>query len=153
MHFMVSSLKIVKIAADSYHFMLQGQSRQIDEIIDGPKLIAMLGRESLQDLNGQPLTVANVMESVDALDGLAAVGGGKTTADTTLTADNKLSVWRVFRTGIGRTKDPQIRRYDPRCTHPLATRTPPHRCRPNYPIFCIQTRSDQSKLSALHTSL
>ena len=51
MHFNSSSLRIVKIAADSYHFILQGRFRQIDEIIDAPKLIAMLRKESL-DLKG-----------------------------------------------------------------------------------------------------
>ncbi len=67
MHFKVSSLRIVKIAADSYHFILDGQFRQIDEIINSVQLMAMLGRESLEDSNAQPVQVADVMEAVDAL--------------------------------------------------------------------------------------
>jgi hypothetical protein len=66
MHFILSSLRIVKIGADSYHFTLQGKFRQIDETIDGPKLIAMLGIESL-DLNGNPVSAETVLEMLDAL--------------------------------------------------------------------------------------
>jgi hypothetical protein len=66
MNFRSSSLRIVKIAADSYHFILQGRFRQIDEIIDGPKLIAMLKKESL-DLKGSAMSAEMVLEMVDAL--------------------------------------------------------------------------------------
>jgi hypothetical protein len=67
MHHIHSSLRILKIAADSYHFMLRTKFRQIDELIDGPKLIAMLGKESLVDSNGQSVSAAKVLEAVDAL--------------------------------------------------------------------------------------
>jgi hypothetical protein len=62
-----SSLRIEKITADSYHYILKGEFRQIDELVDGPKLLAMLGRESVVDSNGQPLAAAKVFELVDAL--------------------------------------------------------------------------------------
>jgi hypothetical protein len=66
MHFISSSLRIVKIAADSYRFMLQGKFRQIDEFIDGPKLIAMLKNESL-DLNGNPVSAETVLAMLEPL--------------------------------------------------------------------------------------
>jgi hypothetical protein len=46
MHFMLGSLTITKVKADSYHFVLQSELRQIDEIIDGPMVFALLDRES-----------------------------------------------------------------------------------------------------------
>jgi hypothetical protein len=68
MHFKVGSLTIVKIEADSYHFVLQSELRQIDEIIDGPKLFALLDRESgLEADDGTPVSALDVMESIDAL--------------------------------------------------------------------------------------
>jgi hypothetical protein len=54
----------LKIAADFYHFMLQGRFWQIDEDIDGPKRIAMLRKESL-DWN--PMSAETVLEMADAL--------------------------------------------------------------------------------------
>jgi hypothetical protein len=42
-----SSAHIKKIDEDRYHFTLQDRFRLIDEEIDGPKLMAMLGREQL----------------------------------------------------------------------------------------------------------
>ncbi len=60
MHFVSSTLRVVKIAEDSYHFLLQGKFRQIDETIDGSQLIAMLGREKL-DLDGRPVSAEEVL--------------------------------------------------------------------------------------------
>jgi hypothetical protein len=45
---------------------LQGRFRQIDEDIDGPKRIAMLGKESL-DLKGNPVSAETVLKMADAL--------------------------------------------------------------------------------------
>jgi hypothetical protein len=68
MHFKVGSLTVVKIEADSYHFVLQSKLRQIDEIIDTPKLFAMLDRESgLEANDGEPVSALDVMEAIDAL--------------------------------------------------------------------------------------
>jgi hypothetical protein len=68
MYFKVGTLTVVKIEADSYRFVLQSKLRQIDEIIDGPKLFAMLDRESgLEANDGTPVSVLDVMESIDAL--------------------------------------------------------------------------------------
>ena len=39
--------KITKNAGDRYHFVIRDGFREIDEDIDGPKLLAMLGRETL----------------------------------------------------------------------------------------------------------
>jgi hypothetical protein len=67
-HFKFGSLTVVKIAADSYHFVLHSELRQIDEIIDRPKLFAMLDRESgLEASDGEPVSVLDVMEALDAL--------------------------------------------------------------------------------------
>jgi len=68
MHFKVGSLTVVKIEADSYHFVLQSELRQIDEIIDRPKLFATLDRESgLEANDGEPVSALDVMEAIDAL--------------------------------------------------------------------------------------
>jgi hypothetical protein len=68
MHFRVGSLKIVKIEADSYHFVLQSELRQIDEIIDRPKLFTMLDRESgLEASDGEPVSALDAMEAIDPL--------------------------------------------------------------------------------------
>ncbi|MGA7291803.1 MAG: hypothetical protein WBW53_12440 [Terriglobales bacterium] len=68
MHFRLGSLTVVKIEADSYHFVLQSELRHIDEIIDRPKLLAMLDRESgLEANDGEPLSGLDVMEAIDAL--------------------------------------------------------------------------------------
>jgi hypothetical protein len=68
MHFKLASLTIVKIEADSYHFVLQSELRQIDETIDGPKSFAMLDRESSLEANdGTPVSALDVMEAIDAL--------------------------------------------------------------------------------------
>ena len=68
MHFAVGSLTIVKIEADSYHFVLQSELRRIDEMIDRPKLFAMLDREpGLEASDGEPVSALDVMEAIDAL--------------------------------------------------------------------------------------
>ena len=68
MHFKVGSLTIAKIEADSYHFVLHSELRQIDEIIDRPKLFATLDRESgLEANDGEPVSALDVMEAIDAL--------------------------------------------------------------------------------------
>jgi hypothetical protein len=68
MHFAVGSLTIVKIEADSYHFVLQSELRQIDAIMDRPTLFATLNRESgLEANDGEPLSGLDVMEAIDAL--------------------------------------------------------------------------------------
>jgi hypothetical protein len=61
-----SPLEIVKIAEDSYHFMLRGKYRQIDETVNGSQLLAMLGRESL-DSNGTPVEPDEILEVLDSL--------------------------------------------------------------------------------------
>jgi len=68
MHFKVGSLRVAKIAADSYHFVLQSELRQIDEIMDGTKLFAMLDRESgLEANDGTPVSALDVMDAIDDL--------------------------------------------------------------------------------------
>jgi hypothetical protein len=47
---------------------LQSELRQIDEIIDRPKLFATLDRESgLEANDGEPVSALDVMEAIDAL--------------------------------------------------------------------------------------
>ena len=65
MHFLSSRLQITKIEDATYHFVLKSTIRQIDELIDSPKLLAMLGRESLQSLNGEPVSAADVVNHLD----------------------------------------------------------------------------------------
>jgi hypothetical protein len=66
MHFISSSLRVVKLAENSSHFMLQGKFRQIDEVVDDPKLLAMLGNESL-DLNGNAVSAETVLAMLEPL--------------------------------------------------------------------------------------
>lgn len=58
-------LRIEKIAADSFRFILKPP----EAILDGPSLLATLRRQpSLQDSNGQPLSAQSVFESANALE-------------------------------------------------------------------------------------
>jgi hypothetical protein len=61
MHHIASTLTIAKMGEDSYHFVLRSKFRQIDELIDGPKLTAMLERESLVDLSGRPVSAQSIL--------------------------------------------------------------------------------------------
>lgn len=67
MHYISSTAHITKEAADRFHFVLEDRFRQIDELVDDVKLLALLARESLTDANGEPVSAEAVVDRADAL--------------------------------------------------------------------------------------
>ncbi|HZZ14491.1 MAG TPA: hypothetical protein VFE08_00865 [Candidatus Sulfotelmatobacter sp.] len=59
------SARITKTDGDRYHLVLRDGFRQIDEEIDGPKLMAMLGRETLVNTRGEIVAVGDVLFRMD----------------------------------------------------------------------------------------
>jgi hypothetical protein len=65
-----SYARIEKVRADLYHFVVEDRFRHIDELIDDPKLLAMLSRESLVNENGEPISAVEIVNQLD----YAAIG-------------------------------------------------------------------------------
>ena len=60
------SAKITKTEGDRFHVIIQDGFRQIDEEIDGPKLLAMLGRETLINSKGESVGAEDVLYRLDS---------------------------------------------------------------------------------------
>ena len=65
MNYQSSYARIEKVRDDLYHFVVQDRFRQIDELIDDPKLLAMLAKESPLAENGEPISAAEIVSRLD----------------------------------------------------------------------------------------
>jgi hypothetical protein len=57
--------RVTKTGDDQYRLIIRDGFRQIDEDIDGPKLLAMLGRETLVNTRGEVLPAGEVLFHFD----------------------------------------------------------------------------------------
>jgi hypothetical protein len=65
MHFNSSYARIKKVGDDSYTITVRDGFRQIDEDVDGPKLMGMLTRESLVNEKGEPVSATDILNRFD----------------------------------------------------------------------------------------
>jgi hypothetical protein len=65
MHFTSSYARIKKVGDDFFTLTIRDRFRQIDEEIDGPKLLAMLARESVVNEKGEPISPTDILSRFD----------------------------------------------------------------------------------------
>ncbi|HEY3971847.1 MAG TPA: hypothetical protein VGM18_02520 [Candidatus Sulfotelmatobacter sp.] len=64
--YLSSDVRIAKTGEDLYHVVVDSKFQQIDEYIDGPKLLGMYEGRALVDKQGNPISAQAILGQFDS---------------------------------------------------------------------------------------